>query len=92
LQWCVVEGNDLLGVLTWQSSTLEADRLWLAAADKGKEERAIPLLSRHAHAFLRQGRMLALNYPAQRATQSLKRSGFQAARTLIWMDFPWEEQ
>lgn len=90
LQWSVLDGNELLGVLTWQSSSLEADRLWLAA-EAGKEDRAIPLLARHAHAVLRQGRMLALNYPAQRATESFKSSGFRAARTLIWMDFPWEQ-
>jgi ribosomal protein S18 acetylase RimI-like enzyme len=91
LQWSAVDGNELLGVLSWQSSTLEADRLWLAA-DNEKEERAIPLLTRHANAMLRQGRILALNYPALRAKETFERSGFQAVRTLIWMDFPWEQK
>lgn len=91
LQWCAAGKRGLLGVLSWQSSSLEADRLWLAAETKN-EEKAIPVLARHAHAVLPPGRTLALNYPAGRAQETLARSGFQATRTLIWMDYPWKKQ
>lgn len=89
LQWGVEGKQGLLGVLSWQSSSLEADRLWLAA-QPGNEEESIPVLARHLHAVLRPGRSLALNYPAGRANQILAHSGFQAARTLIWMEYPWD--
>ncbi|HLD94192.1 MAG TPA: N-acetyltransferase [Anaerolineales bacterium] len=90
LQWGVEGKDGLLGILSWQSSSLEADRLWLAA-QPGIEDQAIPVLAGHAHAVLRPGRTLALNYPARRAEQAFTRSGFQAVRTLIWMDYPWPQ-
>lgn len=89
-QWSVEGTHGLLGILSWQSSLLEADRLWLAA-EPDNEDQAIPVLAHHAHAVLRQGRPLALNYPAKRAQGSLTRAGFRAARTLIWMDYPWNQ-
>jgi ribosomal protein S18 acetylase RimI-like enzyme len=88
-QWGVEDKRELIAVLSWQSSSLEADRLWLAA-EEGKEEDAIPLLASHMHAMLRQGRPLALNYPAGRAEQTFSHAGFQPVRTLIWMDYPWK--
>jgi ribosomal protein S18 acetylase RimI-like enzyme len=88
LQWGVESDKGLMGVLSWQSSSLEADRLWLAAEEQ-KEDEAIPLLASHMHAVLRPGRPLALNYPAGRAQRAFAKAGFQAVRTLIWMDYPW---
>jgi ribosomal protein S18 acetylase RimI-like enzyme len=90
LQWGVENRHELLGVLSWQSSSLEADRLWLASEQEG-EEKAIPQLANHVNAVLREGRTLALNYPAVRANDAFLRSGFQASRTLIWMDYPWDK-
>lgn len=88
-QWSAVQGKKLSGVVSWQSSTLEADRLWLAAPE-GSEEEAIPALMRHMYPHLQPGRPLALNYPGGRGEEALKRSGFHAARTLIWMSYPWK--
>lgn len=88
-QWSAIQDGRLLGVLSWQSSTLEADRLWLAA-DPEHEEEAIPALMGAAHAGLPAERSMALNYPSGRGVQALERSGFKAARTLIWMDYPWK--
>lgn len=87
-QWSAVQNKKLLGVLSWQSSTLEADRLWLAAPEATEEE-AIPALMQQAYPQLRAARPLALNYPSGRAEGALTRGGFQAARTLIWMSYPW---
>jgi GNAT superfamily N-acetyltransferase len=85
-QWSAELDGELLGVLSWQSSSLEADRLWLAAATD-REDEAIPALINHMQGQLRPGRKLALNYPARRATATLTEAGFSAARTLIWMHF-----
>lgn len=88
-QWSAVKSKDLLGVLSWQSSSLEADRLWLAAP-QGAEEEAIPGLMQQAYAKLRLGRPLALNYPSGRAESAFAAAGFHAARRLIWMNYPWK--
>ena len=90
LQWSVESEQGIIGVLSWQSSALENDRLWLAS-EPSMEEDAIPVLAQHLHAVLPARRPLALNYPAGRAQKALSNSGFQAARTLIWMDYSWEE-
>ncbi len=88
LQWSIESDQGIIGVLAWQSSTLENDRLWLAS-EAGMEEEAIPALAQHIHAILPASRSLALNYPADRAQKTLAQSGFHATRTLIWMDCLW---
>lgn len=90
-QWSAESNGKLLGVMSWQSSLLEADRLWLASA-VGTEEHAIPALTAKLHAEFNSARKLALNYEAGRATAELQACGFGAARTLIWMQYPWREQ
>ena len=87
-QWSATREGNLLGVLTWQSSTLDADRLWLAA-DPEQEEAVIPLLMEQAYARLQPRRGLALNYAGGRAMKALTACGFKATRTLIWMAYPW---
>lgn len=86
-QWSAVKNRKLLGVLSWQSSTLESDRLWLAS-DPKREEEAIAALVSHAANWLSPDRTLALNYPSGRAAEALQTVGFRAARTLIWMEYP----
>lgn len=86
-QWSVEKHGDLLGVLSWQSSSLDADRLWLAT-DPAREDEAIGALMRFAHEQLRPERNLALNYPADRGAVALQRAGFISARRLIWMEYP----
>jgi len=86
-QWSAEQNGKLLGVLSWQSSSLEADRLWLVApADR--EADAIAALMAYARKQLSSQRNLALNYPAGRAGEALEQAGFSAARTLIWMEYP----
>ncbi len=87
-QWSAERKGKLLGILSWQSSSLESDRLWLASTLQ-LEEQAIPALISYAHSHRSSGRKLALNYEAGRASEALQNSGFKAARTLIWMDYPW---
>ena len=86
-QWSAERHEELLGVLSWQSSSLETDRLWLAASAEYEGE-AISQLMNSALAELQPGRGLALNYPSGRATNALHAAGFKAARTLTWMSYP----
>jgi len=88
-QWSAVAGNSLQAVLTWQSSSLEADRLWLAAALDDPQPPIASLLVAATHQ-LDPERKLALNYPAGLAVNALQTAGFTTLRTLIWMRFPWE--
>ncbi|MCW5876393.1 MAG: GNAT family N-acetyltransferase [Anaerolineales bacterium] len=89
-QWSAVQNGRLLGVLSWQSSAMEADHLWLAAPPKS-EAAALPALVAEAAQRLYSYRPLSLNYPAGRAVEALEQCGFRAVRTLIWMDYPWKE-
>lgn len=89
MHWSAAQGKHLHAVLSWQSSTLEADRLWLAADPHDAQPPLAQLLdaaSRH----LRRDRKLALNYPAGLAAEAIQAAGFSALRTLIWMRYPWE--
>ncbi|MEX2162149.1 MAG: GNAT family N-acetyltransferase [Anaerolineales bacterium] len=88
-QWSARRDGELLGVLSWQSSSLETDRLWLAA-DPQQEAAVIPALT--AYARLRPGRTLALNYPGGQAQAAFEGAGYRAARTLIWMSYPWVDR
>ncbi|HRN50585.1 MAG TPA: GNAT family N-acetyltransferase [Anaerolineales bacterium] len=89
LQWAALERKQLRATLSWQSSSLEADRLWLAADPHDQQPPFASLLAA-ASDQLHLKRKLALNYPAGLAVEPLQAAGFHALRTLIWMRFPWE--
>jgi ribosomal protein S18 acetylase RimI-like enzyme len=83
-QWAATRGKQLLGILSWQSSTLKADRLWMAANQENEAEALNALLS-HAHNTLRMGRALLLNYPAHRGEDQFRNFSFTPMRKLVWM-------
>lgn len=85
-QWAATRKGQLLGVLSWQSSTLHADRLWLASNAENEAEAILALLA-HAHVNLRLGRGLLLNHPAQRGESQFREMGFKPMRHLLWMQF-----
>lgn len=85
-QWAATKKGRVLGILSWQSSTLHADRLWLASNEKFEEEAILALLA-HAHLNLRLGRGLLLNYPANRGESQFRAMGFEVMRHLIWMQY-----
>lgn len=89
LQWAADVKRRLKAVLTWQSSSLETDRLWLAAP-LGEVQPPVGNLLAAASRQLDPERKLALNYPADLAVDTLQDAGFHPLRTLIWMRFPWE--
>lgn len=84
--WAIRGGKKLLGVVTWQPSSLHADYLWLAM-DPRHEEETIAAALPHVRAHLRNYRPLSVNYPAYRATESFQRAGFRELNTLIWMEY-----
>lgn len=85
-QWAAMRDQQLLAILSWQSSTLSADRLWLAAPTD-PDPLAIQALAQQAFAKLDPERELALNLPAGMANEALQANMFNARRTLIWMQF-----
>ena len=83
--WAVERENELLGVITWQASGGQYDRLWLAAPPENEAETlraVIPYM-------VSQGRMIkpfSLDYPVDRARETLLSLGFKPKQTLIWME------
>lgn len=85
--WAVRGGGKLLGIATWQASTLHADYLWLAT-DPHEEQEAIAALLPYIRGHLHNYRPLSINYPAYRAAKSFQQGGFRELNTLIWMEHP----
>jgi GNAT superfamily N-acetyltransferase len=85
-QWAAESADELMGVLSWQSSMLNADRLWLATGED-KESQVLPSLLSIAHKKLRRGRKFLLNYAAGRSESIFEEFGFSRLRELIWMRF-----
>jgi ribosomal protein S18 acetylase RimI-like enzyme len=83
-QWSAWRGNELLGVLAWNSSHSYADNIWLAADEEHEEEAAKALLC-YARGQLSPKRPLSLDYPAAHAQQAIRGAGFYDHQTLIWM-------
>lgn len=83
-QWAAVQDRQLVGTLSWQSSTLSGDRLWLALPPDPNPE-AIRALAQRAFSGLAPERELALNLPADFPAEVLQVCGFRVRRTLIWM-------
>jgi ribosomal protein S18 acetylase RimI-like enzyme len=83
-QWSARRGRKLIGVLAWQSSTAQADKLWLATTPEFEEEaiRALLLRARPARPL---HHPLALDFPAGRAVHAIQQAGFYNHQTLVWM-------
>mgnify|MGYP002624257281 FL=1 len=83
-QWAAVRGRDVLSILSWQSSTLANDRLWLAAPEQADED-AVSALLQHVRAQAPLERSMELNLPAGFMEADMYAGAFQPRRTLIWM-------
>ncbi|MEA2008489.1 MAG: hypothetical protein U9O54_05170, partial [Chloroflexota bacterium] len=89
-QWSAMNATgELMGVLSWQSTTTFEDRLWLAAPSKREDLAVKAFFSFLAHTE-KFKRSLRLNYPAGQAVSSLEEAGFAPSRTLIWMKWDGE--
>jgi predicted GNAT family acetyltransferase len=83
--WAAQSQGRLLGVLTWQESRSSSDHLWLAAPPE-TEGRALQVILPFLRGEHRLNRPLSLDYPADRANESLLAAGFEFQHTLIWMN------
>lgn len=87
-QWSAEFNNQLRGVLSWQSSSMANNRIWLASSTQDEEQTLFALM-KTLHLNLTPDRTLALNYPSGRAKEALEQAGFRGARTLIWAEYSW---
>ncbi len=86
-QWAGYVDKQFVAALAWQADYGRRDRLWAAIPPEGGE-RALTALLLHARRNLTWRRSLALDFPADRAVEAIQAAGFQALRTLLWMQ--WE--
>ena len=85
-QWSVIDGNALIGVVSWQSSKTHADWLWIASSPETEGV----LLDAFLPVWMQtpgHKRSLRLNFPARKTNLSLETHWFKPARTLIWMKY-----
>jgi ribosomal protein S18 acetylase RimI-like enzyme len=83
-QWSARLEGQLIGTLSWQSSNLQADWLWLGISPQ-YQELAIQSLLPYALKHRGARRTLAVDYPAGEATEAFVDAGFFPHQTLIWM-------
>jgi hypothetical protein len=83
-QFSLRKDGRLLGVVSWQSSFSQANRLWLAASPEHEEETAAILLP-YVQMTVTNRKTMALDYPAAHAVAALEEAGFHEHQTLIWM-------
>lgn len=83
-QWSARMDGRLIGTITWQASSLQADWLWLAP-DPQAEALSVEALLLYARRSTKHRRTLAINYPHNQAVPSLQKAGFHEHETLVWM-------
>ena len=85
-QWSVTAGNELIGVVSWQSSQTYADWIWIASSP---ETEGVLLDAFLPYWMNRPGakRPLRLDFPFRKTNLSLETHWFKPARTLIWMKY-----
>lgn len=82
--WVARQGNDLLGIATWEPSRQHADTLWIAAPPE-HEEAVITSLIPHIWLSLHTNRSLLVNYPALKAENAFEQAGLKLLNRLVWM-------
>jgi GNAT superfamily N-acetyltransferase len=82
--WVARTGSDCAAALSWQAVSSKNDLLWAAVPPDGAEA-ALTSLLLHARRELKWRQKLALDFPSGQYENSIKGSGFQPYRTLLWM-------
>ena len=85
-QWSVMARNELIGVVSWQSSKTHADWIWIASS----AETEGVLLDAFLPYWMNspgQKRSLRLNFPKRKTNLSLETHWFKPSRTLVWMKY-----
>lgn len=85
-QWAAQADGEVSGVISWQPTHGHSDILWLTV-DPQKEDDVIPPLFACIYDHFDSQRMLSLDYPYQRAVQTLQQVGLTQHHTLIWMQY-----
>jgi ribosomal protein S18 acetylase RimI-like enzyme len=83
--WTVLQNDSILGVVSWQRSSRYYDYLWLAAPPESESTvlaTVLPVLRRLRWV----NRPISLDYPDNRAADSLLSAGFSHKVTLNWME------
>lgn len=83
-QWSLRRYGSWTASLSYQSSRMQADWLWLAAPSDCRDL-AIRTLLPYARKALNSRRTLALNYPAGVDREAFESAGFHPHQSLIWM-------
>jgi len=84
VQWSVMGRDELIGVVSWQSSKTHADWLWIASS----AETEGVLLDAFLPVWMNlpgHKRSLRLDFPKRKTNLSLETHWFKPVRTLIWM-------
>ena len=84
--WGVEELGQLIGILSWKTTSSYADQLWLAAAPKN-EDTVLKTLLPYIYWQGRSRRPLSIDLPVDRAVNTLSEAGFRLSHTLVWMEF-----
>jgi GNAT superfamily N-acetyltransferase len=83
--WALREGDQLLGMATLEGVNPHQQYIWLATSP-AYEDQVIRLLLPHILHTSRQPQKLYVNYPANRAFDAFRQSGWKIHNTLIWME------
>ena len=85
-QWAVTARDELIGVVSWQSSKTFADWIWIASS---AETEGVLLDAFLPYWMNSPGpkRSLRLNFPKRMTNLSLEAHWFKPTRTLIWMKY-----
>jgi ribosomal protein S18 acetylase RimI-like enzyme len=83
--WSAYKGNDLLAVISMQSSYGQNNSLWLATHPALNDHEAIKLLLAYVRRKLSGYRTCSFEYPADECDSAIEDAGFIRTRTLVWM-------
>jgi ribosomal protein S18 acetylase RimI-like enzyme len=83
--WAARRHGFLTCLLTWQTTRMSADNLWLAAPDTTDSDSLFCLLTQALH-DLPQKRCVAINLASTWPEDALYAAGFSSRQTLIWME------
>lgn len=85
-QWAVSQDGQLQAVASWQMMSGHANALWLASRPE-IDWTVLQALILHARQQLPPERTLFIEHPARQANDAIRRAGFYAHQTLIWMQY-----
>jgi ribosomal protein S18 acetylase RimI-like enzyme len=86
-QWAATQEGRLLATVSWLPGLRVANALWVAAPANG-DGTGLTLVLSAARRELAYYRKLTVEYPAGEMHEAIEAAGFEAFRTLLWMQAP----